>query len=241
MRDFNGFTGILYAAAEWIMRFSVVNILWFLFNLPVLLILSSIYLNGFEAGFVWYLLPLLLFIPLLSVPSTIAVFSMVRDWIMQTGQSSLVKSYFSYLKKGYRKSLIAGVILQSFWSVWIIDFYFFKAESSLLEIVFIVIGVGLFVYTINFFSLAAHYQMRIRDIMKNAFFITVGNPLMSGFIVICNLSLLYTGMTELLFLFPFFICSLSAYLSFLAFYRFSLKVQTKAQLDKTGNLLQKSG
>lgn len=238
MRDFTGFTGILYAAAEWIMRFSVVNILWFLLNLPVLLIVSSLYLNGFEAGFVWYLMPVLIFIPLLSVPSTIAVFSMVRGWIMQAHQQSLIKSYFSYFKKGYRKNLLAGVILQSFWAVWLIDYYFFQAQNALLEIVFIVIGIGLFVYTINFFSLTSHYRMNIRGRLKNAFFITVGNPLMSGFILICNLSLFYVGMTELLFLFPFFICSLSAYLSFLSFYRFSLKVQTKAQLDKTGNILQ---
>lgn len=238
MRDFTGFTGIFYAAAEWVMRFSVVNILWFLLNLPALFIVSSIYLNGFEAGFVWYLMPILIFIPVLSVPSTAAVFSMVRDWIMQTDQKSLTKSFFFYLKKDYRKNLLAGLVLQIFWLVWLIDFYFFKAQSSGVEILFIIIGAGLFIYTINFFSLSVHYRMGIRDLMKNAFFITVGNPLMSIFIFICNLSLVYTGMTELLFLFPFFICSLSAFLSFLAFYRFSLKVKTKAQLDKTGDFVQ---
>lgn len=238
MRDFTGFTGILYAGAEWIMRFSVVNILWFLLNLPVLLVVSSIYFNGFGAGFVWYLLPLLIFIPLLSVPSTAAVFSMVRDWIMQTDQKSLVKVYFSYLKNGYRKNFLAGLILQSFWAVWLIDFYFFRAQGSMLELVFLVLGIGLFIYTVNFFSVSVHYRMGVRDWMKNAFFITVGNPLMSVFILICNLSLLYTGMTELLFLFPFFICSLGAYLSFLAFYRFSLKIRTKAQPDQPEDLLQ---
>lgn len=240
MRDFTGFTGILYAAAEWIMRFSFVNIFWFLLNLPVFFIASSIFLNGFAAGFVWYLMPLLIFIPLLSVPSTAAVFAMAREWIMQVEQPSLIKSYFSHMRAGYKKSLLAGLILQSLWLVWLVDFYFFKAQSDWLGIVFAGIGIGLFIYTINLFSLSVHYQMEIRELFKNAFFVTVGKPLMSGFILICNLSLLYTGMTELLFLFPFFICTLSAYLSFLAFYRFSLKIETKAKLNKKGNLLQKN-
>ena len=35
MRDISGFMGAVYGTTEWIMRFSVINILWFIINLPI--------------------------------------------------------------------------------------------------------------------------------------------------------------------------------------------------------------
>lgn len=226
-----GFTGMLYAGAEWFMRFTVINLIWFVINLPILFVALSVYLNGYSTADAVYLLPLLLLIPVLFVPSTIALFSTVREWIIPKEQPSLLKTYFSHLKANYRQGLISGIGLQALWLVWLLDFYFFKEFSSMLVILFIVIGLGLFVYTINFFSLSAHYKMRSAALFKNAFFVTMGNPLMGLFIVVSNLALFYAGATEILFLFPFFIGTLSAYLSFLAFYRFSLKIEARAQMS----------
>ncbi|PSL41409.1 putative membrane protein YesL [Planomicrobium soli] len=234
MRDFSGLTETLYIATEWIMRFSVVNVLWFFLNIPIFFTIISIFFGNSEQSSFVYLLPLIVLVPLLFFPSTAAVFAMARDWIIKKDQASLIKSYFLHFKVNFKKSFLSGLVLTAAWLVWILDFSFFKNESDLLRVVFIVLGLILLVLTINFFSLNAHYQMNIKELLKNTFFVTLGNPLLSLFILVSNLSLFYVSMTELLFLVPLFAGTISAFLSFLAFYRFSLKVEKKALGNKEG-------
>lgn len=229
MREFSGFTGILYALAEWIMRFFTVNILWFILNLPTVFLVASFFFSNPDVGIVTYLLPLVIFIPFLFVPTTIAMFAAVREWILSKDQPSLVKAYLLHLKNSYKKSMGLGLALTGIWLIWLIDFQFFKGLNEMWGMVFLVFGCVLFIYTINLFSLSAHYQMKNTALLKNAFFITVGNPVMSIFILASNLALFYASVTQLQFLLPFFTGALSAYLSFLVFYRFTLKVGEKVQ------------
>ncbi|WP_186763749.1 YesL family protein [Planomicrobium sp. CPCC 101079] len=232
MRDFSGLTETLYIATEWIMRFSVINIFWFILNIPIFFTISSAFFGDSEIGTLVYLLPLVFLLPALFFPSTVAMFAAAREWILKKDQASLTKTYFSHVKDNYKKSFVSGMALTAIWLVWIVDFTFIKNENDLLRTVFVVIGLILFVFTINFFSLSAHYQMSAKALMKNAFFVTVGNPLLSLFILFSNLSIFYVSATELLFLLPLFAGTISAFLSFLAFYRFTLKVEKKALSSK---------
>ncbi|MDQ0428725.1 putative membrane protein YesL [Planomicrobium stackebrandtii] len=229
MREFSGLTGILYALAEWIMRFFTVNILWFIFNLPTVFLVASFFFSNPDVGIVTYLLPLVIFIPFLFVPTTIAMFATVREWILNNDQPSITKSYLLHLKKSYKKSMGLGLALTGIWLIWLIDFQFFKGLNEMWGMAFLAFGCVLFIYTINLFSLSAHYQMKNTALLKNAFFITVGKPVMSLFIFASNLALFYVSITQLQFLLPFFTGVLSAYLSFLMFYRFTLKVEEKVQ------------
>ena len=227
MRDNSGFMGQVYVITEWIMRFSVINILWFIINIPISIILLNIFLSDSSNGIIMYSIPLVLLIPSLFIPSTIAMFATVRDWIMQNEQQSLWKIYLKHVKTNYMKSLLSGLALMFIWLIWFVDFYYFNKISNLLSMLFLIIGLLLFVYTINFFSLSVHYQMNTRALLKNAFFVTIGSPLLSFFILISNLSLFYFSASEFFILFPLFTGSVSAYLSFYAFYRFTLKMGKK--------------
>ena len=233
MRDISGFKGAVYSTTELIMRFSIINILWFVINLPISILVLSFYFSNSGNGIITFLTPLVLLIPALFIPSTIAMYATVREWILKIEQQSLMKVYLSHLKANYKKSFLSGLVLMFIWLIWIVDFYFFNKVNDLLSIVFLIIGLVLFVYTINFFSLNVHYKMSIRDMLKNAFFVTMGNPILFCFILMGNLLLFYFSVTEFLFLFPLFTGSLSAYLSFSAFHRFSLKIKNKALSNKS--------
>jgi uncharacterized membrane protein YesL len=224
MQGFASITGILYRSTEWIMRFSVINILWFSTNLPIFFILLMMYV---QEPRVEYSLPLALLFPLLFFPSTIAMFASVRDWVMKKEQQSLTKAYFSYLKSNYKMSFLSGLFLLFVWFIWLVDYYFFK-NSNIWSTVFLIVGPLLFVYTMNFFSLSVHYQMSRKALIKNAFFVTVGSPFLLLCILMSNFLLFYLSAAKFLFLLPLFTGSISAYISFLLFYRFSLKVKQKA-------------
>lgn len=232
MRELSGFMGGLYGSTEWIMRFSSINIIWFLMNGPITFIILSLYMNNFGNGFVLALLPLVLFIPTLFIPSTIAMFATVRDWVMKKDQSSLTKAFFTHMKSCYKKSFLSGLVLMSIWLIWIVDFYYFS-KNDLFRTILLIVGVLLFVYTINFFSLCVHYQMDIRTLIINTFFVTVGNPVLFFFVFTSNLVLFYLSATKILFLLPLFTGSLSAFLCFAVFYRFTLKIEKKALAIKS--------
>lgn len=232
MQENSGFMGALYGATEWIMRFSVINILWFITNLPITIIILIAFFSQPNEGFILYLLPLILLIPTLLVPSTLAMFATARDWVMKREQQSLIKSYFLYMKESYKQSILSGLALLFIWLIWIVDFYYFNKVNDLLSMMFLVAGLLLFVYTINFFSLSVHYKMTSKEVMKNTFFVTIGNPLLCVFILIIHLVLIYLSFWQLLFLFPLFTGTLSAYLSFSAFHKFALTIEKKAIVKK---------
>ena len=228
MQENSGFMGALYGSTEWIMRFSVINILWFITNLPISITILIAFFSHPDEGFILYLLPIILLIPTLLVPSTLAMFATARDWVMKREQQSLIKSYFLYMKESYKLSFLSGLALLFIWLIWIVDFYYFNKVNDLLTMMFLVIGLLLFVYTINFFSISVHYKMTSKELMKNTFFVTVGNPLLCVFILIIHLVLIYLSFYQLLFLLPLFTGTLSAYLSFSAFHQFALKIEKKA-------------
>ena len=226
--NYSGFMGGLFALTEWFMRFSVINILWIITNLPVLLIVILMVLSQTTSSMIMLAIPLAVLLPLLFFPSTTSVFANARDWILNKEQPSLLKSFWLYLKENYRKSFSFGLILTIAWIVWLIDYYYFGHLSNILIVVMFLIGLALFVYTINVINLNVHYVMSIKALFKNAFFLTIGKPLLFIFILTSNLFLLYISLTKVWFLIPFFAISISGFLSFFAFYWTTLRVQKKS-------------
>ncbi|MFF2753014.1 YesL family protein [Psychrobacillus sp. NPDC058041] len=233
MREFPGLMGVLYSTTEWIMRFSVINVFWFLMNIPNVIIILSFYFNISSNEFLLYLIPLVILIPALFFPSTIAMFATARDLVMKKDQNSITKAFFSYLKSYYKKSFLSGIILMSVWLTWVADLYYFKNENDLIRTVILLVGILLFVYTINFCSLIVHYYMNIKTLLINTFFVTFGNPVLFFFVLVSNFLLFYISASKFLFLFPIFTGSLSAFFSFSVFYRFTLKIEKKAMSIKS--------
>ncbi|WP_249870287.1 YesL family protein [Oceanobacillus saliphilus] len=230
----SGLIGGLYVLSEWIMRFSVINLLWIFFNLPIVFIVVSI-LFAEQMSNVSILLPLLLVItPFLFFPATAAIFATVRDWIIDNDKENdgLIRSYWRYYKENYRKSLLGGTFLTILWLIWGVDYYYFSQVSIILMFAFVIMGAVLFVYTINFFSVAVHYNMKLGSILKNTLYVTIGSPLLFFTILLGNGLLLIMSFNTIHFLLPFFTWSLLAFISFSAFYRLYLSL-TRNQGNKS--------
>lgn len=228
-----GFAGGLYAISEWIMRFSVVNVLWVIFNIPFLFILFNILIIGQVEGIFFLLVPLAILAPIILFPATTALFGSVRQWIMKNeDQGGLIKSFWNYYKENYKRSLLAGFIFTGIWIVWAVDVYYFMEINTIIAAIFIVTGIILFVWTINFFSVTVHYHMKLFSSLKNALLITLGSPVLFISVVICSVSILYISIFVFQVLLLFFTCSLIAFLSFSAFYRSYLKIIEKEEVEE---------
>jgi uncharacterized membrane protein YesL len=215
--------GGLYRLCEWIMRFSVINLLWIVFNIPIAFIVVNILFVKQTGIIVFLLIPLLILLPLLFFPATTAMFASARNLVMKEEGVS-IRQYWRYYKENYTRSLLGGLVLTVVWTIWAVDYYYFSKENIILLGIFLILGIVLFVFTINFFSILSHYHMKLLPAMKNSFLITMGSPLLFFTVLISNSIILYFSLFVFKFLLPFFTGSLIAYLSFSAFYRYYLKV-----------------
>ena len=223
----NNIMGGLYTVSEWIMRFSVTNLLWLLFNLPIVFFAANLLLADGQIEMILFAIMIAMFAPFVFFPATAAMFALARDWILQNEGTSLFLSYVNYYKQNYKKSLLGGLLFTGLWVVLIVDFIYLKDFSMILAFVFIVFGLILYVMTVNFFSVNAHYDMNLRVLMKNAILITVASPVLLLAVLLSSFVLLYASIKGPLFLLLFFTGSLIAFLSFSAFYRLYLKVTAR--------------
>lgn len=222
----SGLVGGLHRIANWIMRLSIVNVIWFILNLPIIVIIFSAIQHNTVSGVILYLIPVLLFVPFIFFPSTTALFATARDWVMDIEQQSLVKTYFSNLKRNYKQSFISSLIWTVIWVIWLLDVQYLHDWNNLLTMILLIVGLILFVMNINFFSILAHYHMNIKELFKNTFFVTVGSPFLVITVLLINF-LIVTITSDIWFLLPFFSGAISALLCFNVFYRFTLKVRKK--------------
>jgi uncharacterized membrane protein YesL len=226
MKGSSGLMDGLYRLSEWIMRFSITNLLWFIFNLPIAFFVINLLYVKQAGAWIFSLVPLIILLPLLFFPATTAMFACARDWVMKEENTS-IKQYWHYFKDNYKKSLICGLILTAIWTIWGIDYYYFSRENVILMGIFFIMGIILYVFTINFFSVFSHYELKWQQLLKNAFIITLGSPKLFLTIFITSGIILFMSIKAFPVIIPFFTGSVVAYLSFSAFYRFYLKITKK--------------
>lgn len=223
MRGF-GFVTALNEMTDWLLRFVGANFLWFLLNLPTIFVLFHLLFLP-EFGIFYIIFALVLTGVFLLFPSTAALFALLRDWVIRKEQPSIFKAYFSYFKENYKKGMLAGIVFAILWVIWYVDYYYFTniLENALLSYVFIFFGFFLLAYNLQFFSTLAHFDMKLKEILKTAFIITFGRPLASLLILFVSFAVLYFSLAKVLFLIPFFTGSLVAFFSFLVFFHLAVK------------------
>ena len=224
--------GSLYSLCDWIMRFSVINMLWVILNLPVIAVVALMFYMEQPKGDFTLIVALIILVPLLFFPATTAMFASIRQWVLQGTISPLFASYWGYYKENYKKSLIGGLVITAAWIILVADYHYFVNKNELLLYIVILMGVFLFGFSMNFFSVSVHYQLKLSTLFKNALLVTIGNPLSTVVILIGSGIILYTSFYVLLFLLPLFTGTLIAYLSFKLFHRMYLKtIEKQKQID----------
>jgi membrane protein implicated in regulation of membrane protease activity len=81
----------------------------------------------------------------------------------------------------------------------------------------------------NFFSILVHLHMKTLQIVKNALLLTIGNPIASVSLIVCNGIIVWVSVYKFTFLIPFFMGSLMSVFSFWMFYRSFSRLQQKQQ------------
>jgi len=233
--EMNGLMGGLYRICEWIMRLSVINVLWIVCSIPfgylglVLLLsenadqmLSTLILMGLLAPFVFF-------------PATAAMYTVARKWVLGDVDVPLLRTFFRGYKDNYKQSMFGGLLYTLLIVIMVVNYRFYVAQGGtfqILSILFIILLVLIAISLFHFFSIMTHLHMSVWQIIKNSLLITIGRPITTLMIAVTNGFVVYISFAKFTFLLPFFTGSIVSFISFFYFNRMFSKVQENMKKEE---------
>ncbi|WP_299092412.1 DUF624 domain-containing protein [uncultured Metabacillus sp.] len=151
----NGWTGGLFRICEWVTRLAYINLLWVFFTF---------------VGFIIFGL----------APSTVALFSIVRKWIMGEKDISIFSSFWSIYKRELKKANKLWFSLVIIFFFMYIDWVLINSMSGFLHYFllacFILIALLLTVVLIFIFPVYVHFEGTILHYYKSALLLGTSFP-----------------------------------------------------------------
>lgn len=223
--------GGFYRISEWIMRFSVTNVLWllcsspfFFFLLVKLLVMQQNFLN--ESITMNWMMGIVA--PFTLFPATAAMFSVARKWVMGETDVKLLGTFFKSYKENYKQAMVGGIFYTLLFVIMYVDYTVYMTQlKSFQAIGFVMLGflIVLFVSLFNFFSMVSHYHMKTVQLVKNSILLTLLRPLRIIMTTVVSGAILYFSLFKWPFLIIFFSGAIIAYYAFFNFYAVFQKMQ----------------
>ncbi|NWQ40259.1 YesL family protein [Bacillus sp. EB106-08-02-XG196] len=168
--DTSGFIESLNKLLEWISRLAFLNLLWISFSL-----LGIIFFGFF--------------------PATVAMFAVVRKWMLGNDEMSIFKTFWTAYKRDFLKSNILGVIILAIGLILYIDFQFvLNASNSFVSILYVPLFIITFIFISMLFYIIpifVHYDMKLSKVIKNSFFVMIMNPLSTFYLLIGSFGIVF--------------------------------------------------
>lgn len=175
---------------EWIVKFAYVNFLWFFFTAIGLVVVGLF-------------------------PATMALFAIMRKWIMGETDIPTFKTFWFYYKRDFVKGNIVGFVLTTISFVLYFDYVLLEQSGGLLfKILFSLLlpTIFMFIFTICYcFSVFVHYEYKPLHVIRNAFLVMIVSPL-STVMMIAGMVILYFSLRNFPGLIVLFGPSLLAFL-----------------------------
>lgn len=232
--EMNGSIGGFFKLSVLITRFALTNLLWLLFNLPIVYILLILLVNDFN-NLPMGLITIAFLSPFIFFPATTGMYGVVRKWVIGEGDIPILRSFLRYYKENYKRSLLGGIVFVLFWTSWLLNYLmFFQQQSIFFIIIFILITAFFFTWNAYFLSYTVHFELKFIHLLKGSFLLTIGNPISTVGLALINAAFIYLSFNFTFFI-AFFIGALSVYLSFFHFYRVIQKTIKLFETKETVN------
>ncbi|PPA70229.1 YesL family protein [Jeotgalibacillus proteolyticus] len=158
-----GVIGGFYRVCEWIMRLAFVNILWIGFTL-----LGAVFLG--------------------IMPATVALFTVIRQWLMKREGVPVYALFWRTYKSEWLKSNKLGVLIYLGSLLLYLDFRFvFSVQGEmqmLLLIPFIVLLLLFMLILLYIFPVYVHFELPVGRLLHHAFLIAFAQPFCTFFMMV---------------------------------------------------------
>ncbi|WP_430510314.1 YesL family protein [Gottfriedia solisilvae] len=192
--------GKLFTICEWIMRFAYVNLLWFLFSIAGLIVLGIF-------------------------PATVALFTIVRKWILKETDFPIWRTFLTVYRKEFKNSNKLGMLLIFSGAFILFDVFFIRMIEGTVQFVLIIplliITAIYLMITLYIFPIYVHYEFKLMDYVKNALFLSIFHFHITLLMLISLLAILFLLVYQPGFI-PFFsMVSVAWILMFCGMYSFN--------------------
>ena len=186
--QFNWVVGKAYTGCEWVMKLAYLNILWVLFSLGGLILLGI-------------------------SPASVAMFTILRKWLMNETDVPIFGTFLNTYKKEFVKSNQLGWVMALIGMFLYFDFKFLITVGGtiqyVLSIPLLIVSILFFITLVYLFPVYVHYELRLIQYIKNSFYIGIINMHITILMIAVTilLGILYSSIPGIV---PFFSISLFA-------------------------------
>ncbi len=221
-----GIMGKFYTISDWIMKLVLINIIWLLFNLPILyMVVNMLFIKTstelYSLGF-----SILIMIPIFLFPATTAMYAVIRKWIIASDDSQIFSKYWRYYKENFIRSLSGGIILTAIWTAWGMNYKVSAIEiGSLAFYFYVVITVFLLSITSHFLSDTVHFELKLFTSLKKALLMSISNAHYTISLAGASFAIIYI-LYQIHPVLSFFLAgSIVAFIYFYGYYQIYLKAR----------------
>lgn len=212
-----------YVLLEGFVRLALINILWIIFNLPTVFIAISLLISQTKTEWLVFGMLLIISIPLFLFPATMAMFATVRI-LVRKEHARIIRDFWGSYKENFGRSFLSGIVFALIWIVLLVDFIYFGTQVHVVfKYIFSAIFLYLFMFTMHYFSIQVHFDTGFLQGFKNALLLTLKNPFISIAIAFVHISIVILSYKITPILLFFITGSIITTISFIVFYKISLK------------------
>lgn len=217
METMTGLMGGLNRILDWFTKLVFLNILW----------VGGIVLGLGVFGF---------------FPATIALFAVVRKWVMHELDTPIFKTFIQSYKKEFLKGNLLGMIIVGCSLVLYIDYHFIQMSThSIVPLFTLPLGIVILLFICTLFyvlPMFVHFDMKMKELWRNAFFMMLMNPFLTLMMLIttAGLLILYTFSPPLMLIFSGNLLALSImWPAYRAFQKVTLKKGEQETIAEIGS------
>jgi uncharacterized membrane protein YesL len=152
--QFNWVISKAYSGCEWVMRLAYVNVLWVLFSVFGLIFFGM-------------------------SPASVALFTILRKWLMKETDVPIFRTFQETYKKEFRKANKIGWIMAMIGMFLYIDFKFLIGIGGTIQYVLsvplLIITILYFITMLYIFPVYVQYELPLLQYIKNSFYIGIIN------------------------------------------------------------------
>ncbi|WP_346208058.1 DUF624 domain-containing protein [Caldifermentibacillus hisashii] len=149
----NIFTNGMYRFCVWVTRLVYLNILWIVFSLVGLVAFSFF-------------------------PATIAMYTVVREWITGKTDIKVLNKFFETFKSEFKNSNVLGYILLLVGSILFLDLKIINMMENQLLLMLFTALILVFIMALSYiFPIYVHFDIPLLKVFKYSFIISLSRPL----------------------------------------------------------------
>lgn len=207
--ELDGMTGRFFKVCEIISKLAYLNILWILFTI------LGLGIFGF-------------------IPATVALFSIIRKWVMGDTDVPIFTTYWKTFRKEFLKSTMLGGVLLLVGYILYIDFAYLPSDGIFAVVRFGLIVVALLyvIVLLYIFPLFVHYEWKNSLYIRYALILGASHPHYT-LLMIIGIGILYFVSVKIPGIIPFFSVSLLAYIIMWPSYQVIKKIEMTQKVDES--------